>query len=48
MYFFTVLARKGKRVSQRKRQHARLGNFQKVNKEEAQKWFTEKLGRTLI
>ena len=48
MYFFTVLARRGKRVSQRKRQHARLGNFQKVNKEEAQKWFTEKLGRTLI
>ena len=48
MDFFTVLARKGKRVAQRKRQHARLGNFQKVNKEEAQKWFTEKLGGTLI
>ena len=48
MDFFTVLARKGKRVAQRKRQHARLGNFQKVSKEEAQKWFTEKLGGTLI
>ena len=48
MDFFTVLSRKGKRVAQRKRQTARIGNFQKVSKEEAQKWFTEKLGGTLI
>ena len=48
MDFFTVLSRKGKRVAQRKRQTARIGNFQKVSKEEAQKWFTEKLGGTVI
>ena len=48
MDFFTVLARKGKRVSRRKRQNSRIGNFQQVTKEDAQKWFTEKLGGTLV
>ena len=48
MDFFTVLSRKGKRVSRRKRQTSRIGNFQKVTKEDAQKWFSEKLGGTLI
>ena len=47
MDFYTVLQRRGKRVCQRKRRQSRLGNFQKVNKEEAQKWFVEKLGGTL-
>ena len=48
MDFYTVLKRNGKRVAQRKRRCNRLGNFQKVSKEEAQKWFVEKLGGTLI
>ena len=48
MDFFTVLARKGKRVARRKHQCSRLGNFQKVSKEDAQKWFVEKLGGNLI
>ncbi len=48
MDFFTVLSRKGKRVARRKRQTSRIGNFQKITKEEAQKWFTEKLGGTLV
>ena len=34
MDFFTVLARKGKRVARRKHQCSRLGNFQKVSKED--------------
>jgi large subunit ribosomal protein L11e len=48
MDFFVVLARKGKRVCQRKRQNARIGNSQKVSKDDAKKWFTEKLGGTVI
>ena len=48
MDFYTVLQRKGKRVAQRKRRTGRLGNFQKVTKDEAQKWFVEKLGGNLI
>lgn len=47
MDFYTVLQRRGKRVAQRKSRKSRLGNFQKVSKEEAQKWFVEKLGGTL-
>lgn len=48
MDFFTVLTRNGKRVSKRKRQTSRLGNFQKITKADAQKWFVEKLGGTLV
>ena len=48
MDFFTVLSRKGKRVCQRKRQTARIGNSQKVSKEDAKKWFVEKMGGTVI
>lgn len=48
MDFYVVLARRGKRVSQRKSRTRRLGNFQKVTKEDAQKWFVEKLGGTLV
>jgi large subunit ribosomal protein L11e len=47
MDFYTVLQRRGKRVTQRKKRRSVLGNFQKVTKEEAQKWFVEKLGGTL-
>jgi large subunit ribosomal protein L11e len=48
MDFYVVLKRKGKRVAQRKRQTRRVGNFQKVSIDESRKWFTEKLGGTLI
>ena len=48
MDFYVVLKRRGKRVAQRKRQTRRIGNFQKVSKEDAQKWYVEKLGGTLI
>ena len=48
MGFFTVLARKGKRVDRRKHQRSRLGNFQKVTKEDAKNWFKEKLKGTII
>ncbi len=47
MDFYTVLQRRGKRVTERKRRRSHLGKFQKVTKEEAQKWFVEKLGGTL-
>jgi large subunit ribosomal protein L11e len=47
MDFYVVLRRRGKRVAQRKRQNRRIGNFQLVSKEEAQKWFVEKLGGVL-
>ena len=48
MDFYAVLKRKGLRVTQRKRQTARLGNFQRVSKKDAQKWFVEKLGGVLV
>jgi large subunit ribosomal protein L11e len=47
MDFYVVLKRRGKRVAQRKRQSRRIGNFQKISKEDAQKWYVEKLGGTL-
>ena len=48
MDFFNVLARKGKRVTRRKHQRSRLGNFKKVTKEDAKNWFKEKLKGTII
>ena len=48
MGFFTVLARKWKRVDRRKYQRSRLGNFQKVTKEDAKNWFKEKLEGTIF
>lgn len=48
MDFYTVLQRDGKRVAQRKRKNGKLGNFQKVSKEEAQKWFVEKMSGILV
>lgn len=48
MDFFAVLERKGIRVARRKRQTSRLSRFQQVTKEESQKWFTEKLGGTVV
>ncbi len=43
MDFYIVLARSGNRVSYRKRKSGRLGNRQKVSKEEAMKWFQQKV-----
>ena len=48
MDFYCVLKRRGLRVTQRKRCNSRLGNFQRVSKQEAQKWFVEKLGGTCM
>ena len=44
----SVLARKGKRVARRKHQRSRIGNFQKVTKEDAKNWFKEKLKETIF
>ena len=48
MDFFAVLARKGKRVARRKHQRSRLGNFQKVTKEDTKNWFKQKHNGTII
>ena len=48
MDFFAFLARKGKRVARRKHQCSRLSNFQKVIKEDVQKWLIEKIRGNLI
>ncbi len=48
MDFYCVLQRKGARVARRKARRGTVGNFQRVTKKDAQKWFTEKLGGTLL
>ena len=48
MDFYVVLCRRGKRVCQRKLKRRRLGNFQKVTNDDARKWFTEKMGGTIV
>jgi hypothetical protein len=48
MDFYVVLSKRGKRVAERKSRNRRIGNFQKVTKEDAQKWFVEKLGGTIV
>ena len=48
MDFFVVLKRNGKRVAHKKRRTARIGNFQLITAKDSQKWFTEKLGGTVI
>merc|ERR1719387_1636631 len=48
MDFYIVLTRAGKRVSKRKHARGRIGKFQKVTKEEAKQWFTEKCAGTII
>ena len=48
MDFFVVLRRDGKRVDHRKKRSGRLGTFQLISNVDAQKWFTEKLGGTVI
>ncbi len=48
MDFYAVLNRRGSRVCVRKARRRRIGNFQKVTKHDAQKWFQEKLSGILI
>ena len=48
MDFYACLARRGARVARRKSRRSSLGNFQKVTKNEAQKWFAEKLSGILV
>ena len=48
MDFFVVLARPGKRVSQRKCKRGKCGSFQKISQAEAKQWFIEKLGGTIL
>lgn len=48
MDFYACLGRRGARVSRRKARRNAVGNFQKVTKNEAQKWFTEKLSGILV
>lgn len=44
MDFYVVLSRPGLRVQKRKRSRSKLGNKQKISKEDAQKWFITKFG----
>lgn len=44
MDFYVVLGRPGYRVAYRRRKSGRIGNKQKVSKEEAMKWFQQKVG----
>jgi large subunit ribosomal protein L11e len=48
MDFYACLGRNGARVSRRKARRSVVGNFQKVTKVEAQKWFAEKLSGILV
>ena len=48
MDFYIVLQRSGSRVAQRKHAKSRIGIHQKVKKADAQQWFVEKLGGTLL
>jgi large subunit ribosomal protein L11e len=48
MDFCVVLKRPGDRVSKRRSRKSRLGNFHKISKAEAQLWFIEQLGGTIL
>jgi len=48
MDFYVVLGRAGKRVARRKHCRARFGKFQRITKEDAKQWFTEKMAGTII
>jgi large subunit ribosomal protein L11e len=47
MDFFVVLERKGKRISKRKRCKNKIGKIQRIQKEEAIRWFQENYGTVL-
>lgn len=44
MDFYVVLGRPGLRVARRKRKSGRVGSKHRVSKEEAMKWFQQKVG----
>ena len=44
MDFYIVLSRPGNRVAYRKRKRGRIGYCHRVTKEEAMKWFQQKVG----
>ena len=48
MDFFVVLKRKGDRVAKRRARKTRVGPFHKVTKADAQLWFIEQLGGTIL
>ena len=48
MDFYVVLKRAGDRVSKRRIRQGRVGNFQRISKEEAKQWFVEKMGGTVL
>jgi large subunit ribosomal protein L11e len=48
MDFYVVLGKVGKRVSERRARSGRVGKFQKVSTDEAKKWFTEKMGGSIL
>ena len=48
MEFYVVLGRAGKRVARRKHGRARFGKFQRISKDEAKQWFTEKMAGTIL
>ena len=48
MDFYVVLSRPGRRVKDRKRGRSILGKRHKVAKEDAMKWFKERLAGTVV
>ena len=48
MDFYVILTRAGKRVSKKKRERGKFGNFQRISADEAKQWFTEKMAGTII
>merc|ERR1711907_571051 len=48
MDFYVVLEKKGDRVSKRRQQNCFVGKSQRVTKEEAKQWFTEKCAGTIV
>merc|ERR1712176_1045073 len=48
MDFYVNLKRAGDRVSKRRARTSRVGKFQRVSKADAQLWFIEQLGGTIV
>jgi len=48
MDFYVVLTKAGARVGRRRARTNRVGKFQRVTKDEAKKWFTEKMGGNIL
>ncbi|EEQ81669.1 hypothetical protein NCER_101808 [Vairimorpha ceranae BRL01] len=48
MNFYVDLKRPGDRVSKRKRHRSKIGNKQKITKEDAQKWFVDTFDGVLL